>query len=110
MSILNEFADEKDVTTVINRETTKLVEGKQVDVESVIDTVDSIFYIGAQAEALVAEKIRSSVDAVCIVEYGTDIKKNDTLDINNKKYTIISDPDDPALRNEMFVCALKEVN
>ena len=108
-TILDYFTAEKNISAEIKRNTTSLVAGVSQKTENTIDTYLSIFYLGSQAENLVAEKLRQAVAAVAIFDYGIDIKQNDIVIVNSKRYILIN-LENVALRNEALVAALKEIN
>lgn len=105
---LSYFEDVKNVSAEIIRDQVLFLNGvEQPPVPSIIVTLDVIFYLGAQAENLVSEKIRQSVDAVLLTEPTTDIKLNDVVVINaGKRFIVISD-EDVAEQGELLVIGLK---
>ena len=111
MTIIDYFIDEKTTDTTIKRRSDIFdpADGRVTGSESTIATIKSIFYVGGQAESLVAEKIRPNVDAVAIVDPDSDVAEKDVLEINGKRYGVIY-VDDVGLQSEAYVLALQEKN
>ena len=71
-----------------------------------------LFWIGRQAESVVAEKIRDQVDAVVVFKTSTSITGQKLRVTNNSvstDYEIIGRPDNVAFENEVLMIALKEL-
>ena len=108
--ILDYFTEEKNVSTTIKRfgKTFSSTTGRMTEGEATITTVNSIFYVGSQAENLIAEKLRESADGVSIVDPGTDVQIKDILEINGDRYNVIF-VDDIALRGEAILLTISKV-
>ena len=110
MAILDYFTDEKDVSVQIDRTDNNAfnsVTGKFTTGSSTIATVNAIFYIGPQAERLLAEKLRSTASGVVIMDIGTDVKIKDELTINSIKYNVMY-VDNVSYQGEALVLAITE--
>ena len=111
MSILDYFDTEGSVSAEITRDSVLFVDGvQQPPTPASIVTLDVIFYVGTQAETLVAEKIRQSVDAVLLTDVTTDIKLNDTVIIKADKRFKVTNKENVAEQNEVLVIALKRLD
>jgi len=107
MSILDSFRDWQTTDALIERITTvdNTTTGDQDETSSTIGTLKCIFWVGKQAERVVAEKIRGTVSAVAIFDPGSDVKLHDDVTVNGIEYNAL-DPDNVALQDEAVVVPL----
>jgi len=109
---LSYFEDVENVSAEVVRSTTEIIKGiEQPPVTASIVTLDVIFYVGSQAEQMVSEKIRQSVDAVLLTDPSTDIILNDTVIIEGQPKTFqVINSEDVAEQGELLVIALKRLD
>lgn len=106
---MDSFRDWQSVNATIQRNTNTLdpTTGKYTTSSTTGSTYKCIFWVGRQAERVVAEKIRTKVDAVGVFDVGIDIKIRDEVVINSVTYNVV-DVDNVAFQNEALVVPLAE--
>ena len=107
MSFLDAFECWKNVSAVITRISTvdDTSTGKQTEATTTINTLQCIFWVGSQAEAVVSEKLRGIISGVAIFDVGSDIKLHDEITINGTIYNALP-PDNIALQDEALLIPL----
>jgi hypothetical protein len=108
MTLVDDLACFKTTDATISRITTddNTSTGTQTESESTIGTFKCIFWVGRQAESVVAEKLRGRVSAVAVFDYDQNVKLHDNVLVNGTTYNAL-DPDNIGFQNEGLLVPLE---
>lgn len=112
MSILSYFTDWETTPIEIRRISSTFDQstGRHTSPsESLIASVDAIFYKAGQSESVVAQQIRERVSAICIFDVGTNVLAKDIIVVRDKRYSAI-DVDNVAYQDEALVVPLELIS
>ncbi len=107
MAFLDAFEDWKNVSATFTRTSNDIVNGRPTASTATTGPYKCINYQGAQAERIVAEKIRTAVSMVLITDTTADVRERDTTTIDGLNYVVIN-AEDVAMSGEALVIALEK--
>jgi hypothetical protein len=109
MSFLDAFAEFKNASALVTRETNTYVNGRLTKASTTVGTYTCIAYKGSQAERVVGEAIRTRVAMVIILEPSQDIAEKDFVTVDSTNYVVVA-VDNVGFGDDAKVVALERLS